>query len=154
MGVKTLQVYQGDEWMTHHPTVAQAYDTLDRLRVLCVESMPESAPSHTLAVISSDMPRRAPMRASQENLIMALAALAGLADDLAGELDAATAELSPYLQNDTSRRWMAFEIQTHLNAMREAIQEEREADEPSIIILDDIMIYAERIDTLLKQIDQ
>ena len=157
MGVKALQLFQGEDWTTHRPTVAQAFDTLDRLRMLCMESMPEASSHGSLnmaAVLMSDRAGRIPARANSDHLIMVLAAVAGLCDDLAGELDAVAAELSPYLQGDVAHRWMNFEMQTHLNAMRDAVQEEREADEPSIIVLDEVMSYAERIDALLKYIDQ
>ena len=45
MGEKALEVYQGSDWLTYRWTVAQAFDTLDRMRDLCRHSPEMLTPS-------------------------------------------------------------------------------------------------------------
>jgi len=149
MGEKVLEVYQGNDWITYRWSVAQAFDTLDRLRDLC-----HHAPALT-NVLSQAIGGGAPRyEITDDGAMNVFGGLVELCDDLSGELDAAQADLSPYLQNDVSQRWLGFEMRLHLNEMRQTALHEYQSPDPSNAVIDTISNLATRIGDLLKQIDQ
>ena len=135
MGVKALELYQGSDWMTYRWPVAQAYDTLDRLRDLCLQR----------SVVPSQ-------HGAPEEL---LEVVADLADDLAAELASAHADLLPFLQNNVAHRWAAFEMQLYLGEIRELAMPPSGA--PIFIaaeFYDNLLLLLGRIKDILKRIDQ
>ena len=37
MSAKPVEIYQGSDWLTYRWSVAQAFDSLDRIRDLCLQ---------------------------------------------------------------------------------------------------------------------
>ena len=151
MAVKAHEIFQGDDWFTYRPTVAQAFDTLDRLRSLCEEGATE------LSALPHDIHGK-PIDIAQESIVLVTGALLNLCDDLDGEIEAVLAELSPYLRSDAAHRWMGFEMQMHLKALRTLMQDEATRDiahhSAIPVIMDKASVTAERIAFILKMIDQ
>ncbi len=162
MGLKALEVYQGNDWLTYRWPVAQVFDTLDRVRDLCLQlpsvSNPESAATQSDEdVIVLQTERRqasheayeqdALQAATEEDLSNVFSYVGELCDDLSGEIDTVLADLFPYLQNNLTHRWAGFEMRLYLDELRrQTKQSNRSADT--------IIILAARIKALLKQIDQ
>ncbi|MDD3288950.1 MAG: hypothetical protein PHX43_08130, partial [Alphaproteobacteria bacterium] len=92
MKIKPQAMYQGNDWFTHRWLVAQAFDTLDRMRDIC--SLPSEAEIANLTQARLDL----------------LTVIADLCDDLAGEIAIAEADLLPVFQNRIAQRWTAFEM--------------------------------------------
>jgi hypothetical protein len=150
MGEKAPEIYQGGDWLTYRWAVAQAFDTLDRIRDLC-----QHAPQHFGSVLpqlsGSGLPR---YDMQDDDMTDMFAGIVELCDDLSGELDAVQAELSPYTHSSITTRWMGFEMRLHLNDMRQAALYEHQSLDPSTTAIDSIAALAARIRDLLKHIDQ
>lgn len=145
MPSKPTEIYQGSDWLTYRWTVAQAFDTLDRIRDLCLQ-MPVNAGG----ALPASQPR---FDIPEEDIADMFGYVVELCDDLAGELDCAHADLAPLLQN-LPQAWTAFEMRLHLRNMRAAALKEAASAAPLQSPPDPILLYAGRIKTLLKQIDQ
>ena len=149
MGDKAPAIYQGGDWLTYRLSVAQTFDTLDRVRELCrhvpvaVSNMP-----HTPGLA---LPR---YEMFDEQMMDLFSCILELCDDLSGEIEAVQADLIPHIQNDVPQRWMGFEMRLHLNEIRQLALQEHQSFEPSNAVLDNIAALAARIRDLLKQIDQ
>ncbi len=149
MAQKAPDVYQGNDWLTYRWPVAQAFDTLDRIRDLCRHAPMIAGSLPHLPGTSSpryEMP--------EEDEIEIFGIIAELCDDLSGELDAVQADLFPYLQNDAAQRWMGFEMRLHLNEMRAVARREHESPDPSDAAIDVLAALAARIRDLLRHLDQ
>ncbi|MFY9287730.1 MAG: hypothetical protein WAO98_04430 [Alphaproteobacteria bacterium] len=149
MAVKAVEVFQGNNWLTYRWSVAQVFDTLDRMRELC---------RHTPATMTL-LPQAQGMNLPRFDLLEAdyseiYNCLVDLCDDLSGELDAALADLHHHLQQDITHNWMSFEIRLHVAEMRETAVLEQQAMDPAGSAVDTIVALIERICDLLKQIDQ
>jgi hypothetical protein len=149
MPAKAMDVYQGNDWLTYRWSVAQAFDTLDRIYDLCrhvptITSRLPQAPG-------SGLPR---YEIAEQEIVDMFGCIAELCDDLSGELDAVQADLFSYSQPMTVQRWMGFEMHLHLRQMRQIAWSEHAAEEPSNIALDTLVALNARIRDLLKQIDQ
>ena len=150
MNEKAMDVYQGDDWFTYRWAVAQVFDTLDRMREVCGHApMPVT---EAVRVSGSKMPLYEP--ADEEMLEDMFGCIAGLCDDLSGELDAALADLFWSTHHATQQRWMGFEIQLHLNSIRQQAYEARANADLRLAALDQIVALTSRMRDLLKQIDQ
>ena len=142
---KSVEIYQGSDWLTYRWSVAQAFDTLDRVRDLCLQ-MPVSAsgagvPSH-------------PHFEPDEEIADMFGYIVELCDDLAGEIDTVHADLATLLLGSMPHSWLAFEMRLHLKDMRTAAYKEAAAATPLQVPPDPILTLASRIKLLLKQIDQ
>lgn len=147
MALRAQELYQGEDWLTYRPTVAQAFDTLDRLREFCDDSTLDSA----RAVM--DAPWSA-MSRGEETIALLMGSLLGLCDDLDGEIAAVLAELSPILRNDAAHRWVGFEMQMHLKSLRDLAQEEPPQPHALPALMDEIRVTTDYLIASLKKIDQ
>jgi hypothetical protein len=136
MALRAPELYQGGDWLTYRATVAKAFDTLDHLEDIC----------HPRATFSAPV--------STAELTTLFGEAAELCDDLSGDLDAVLADLFPHGRADAIHRWMGFEMQLHLNAMRAEVRKEYNTAAPSLSVLDEIAALAARIRALLRRIDQ
>lgn len=135
MPLKAPEVYQGGDWLTWRPTVAKAFDTLDHIEDIChPQPIARTANAGEMAALFNEV--------------------AELGDDLVGDLDAVLADIFPHARANTTHRWMGFEMQLHMNAIRALAREEREMETPSMAAREEILALAARIRNLLKQIDQ
>jgi hypothetical protein len=92
--------YQGNDWFTQRWSVAQAFDSLDRMREVCL--------------FNNDGDDRRLMEARHEML----AVMAELIDDLTGELALAEADLQPVLEAQMPALWTFFEMHLSLDMIR------------------------------------
>src|ERR1700678_1982730 len=90
---KPVEMYQGSDWLTYRWPVAQAFDTLDRIRDLCLQ-MPV-AMGAAPAAPGMDQPR---YEIPDDDIADMFGYIVELCDDLAGELDTVAADLSPIMQ--------------------------------------------------------
>lgn len=97
MALKAYEAYHGHDWLTYRPSVAQCYDTLDRLQDFL---QPND--------VAGDVAQLQEMG----GLVL------DLCDDLAGELEVALADLAPWLQNQVGKRWTVVELRGHLAQLR------------------------------------
>jgi hypothetical protein len=148
MPPKPVEMFQGSDWLTYRWSVAQACDTLDRIRDLCLQMPVAARGSRAVAVPPGgfDIP--------DEEIADLFGYIAELCDDLGGELDAVHADLLPQLQKNVAHRWMAFEMHQHLRHLRQNAVKQAESTAPSHAPPDEILALAARIKALLKQIDQ
>src|ERR1700691_5921381 len=102
---KPVEIYQGSDWLTYRWTVAQAFDTLDRIRDLCLQ-MPVAAGGSGPGEPRFEMP--------DEEIADMVGYVVELCDDLAGELDCAQADLAPVIHGGFPHAWTAFEMRLHL----------------------------------------
>jgi hypothetical protein len=147
MAVKEPEIYQGSDWSTYRWHAAQAFDTLDRIRDLCLQMPVVGAPPATMAA-------RSPYEMPEEEIADVFGYIAELCDDLSGELDAVQADLFPFLRNNVAHRWLAFEMRLNLGQLRTRALKEAEAGMPSAAPMDAFIALVVRIKELLKQIDQ
>jgi hypothetical protein len=144
---KPAEMYQGSDWLTYRWPVAQAFDTLDRIRDLCLQ-LPVAVPGE-LRPASLEPGYEVP----DEEIGEVFGYIVELCDDLGGELDTVHADLYPVMQGNVAHLWTAFEMMLHLRDLRaEAVKESStvETHTPP----DAILTRAARIKALLKQIDQ
>lgn len=147
MAVKALELYQGEDWTTYRPTVAEAFDSLDRLRQLCDDGTVEVGTFPTpLDDKKTDD--------AQENARMVVGALLALCDDLDGQIVAVLAELSSHMRHDAPQRWLGVELQMHLSAMRSLAQEQPLMVAAIPAIMGKVAEITERIVFILKTLDQ
>jgi hypothetical protein len=146
---KPIEMYQGSDWLTYRWPVAQAFDTLDRIRDLCLQMPVAMAAPH--AASGMDRPR---FEIPDEEIADMFGYIVELCDDLAGELDTVHADLCPVMQGNMAQSWSAFEMRLHLRDLRGAALKETASAAPSHRPPDAILALAARIKTLLKQIDQ
>lgn len=147
MTAKPVEIYQGSDWLTYRWSVAQAFDTLDRVRDLCLQ-IPGAAgagPGKSAAP-RYEMP--------DEEIADLFGYIAELCDDLTGEIDAVLADLFFQMQSSLANRWLAFEMRLYLGDLRTRAVREAESDAHEGQPLEAIMTLAGRIKSLLKQIDQ
>lgn len=133
MGVKALDIYQGDDWFTHRWSVAQAFDTLDRLQDLC---------SRQPWGQESAVPDAESM----------LCGIGDLCDDLAAELAAVEADLQPFLRHNLPQRWQAFELRLYMGELRRLLTGDAPMEKGHF--LDQVSLYVCHIKESLKQLDQ
>jgi hypothetical protein len=147
MSAKPVEIYQGSDWLTYRWPVAQAFDTLDRIRDLCLQ-MPVTAgrPGPDVGRLPYEIP--------DEDIADMFGYIVELCDDLTGELDTVTADLFPFLRGTTSHLWISFEMRLHLRDLRACALKEASAKTPSHAPPDTITTLATRIKALLKQVDQ
>lgn len=150
MGNRAVQFYQGSDWLTYRWSVAQLFDTLDRMREVCSHSSIQLG-AGSVAVQGTPTPRYE--STEDEALTDILGYLIELCDDLSGELDAVLADLLPYMQTPLLQRWIGFEMQLHLRSIREHALYEHQAQEPSPTVVDTIVALTTRMRDLLKKID-
>src|SRR5579863_5257090 len=141
---KPVEIYQGSDWLTYRWSVAQAFDTLDRIRDLCLQ-MPVAAGG---SAPHATQPR---FEVPDEDVADMFGYVVELCDDLAGELDTAHADLTPVLQGNLPHSWTAFEMRLHLKDMRASAFKEAAATTPLQAPPDPILALASRIKVLLKQ---
>ncbi len=134
MGVKALEIYQGSDWFTYRWPVAQAYDTLDRVHDLCLCRSWDRTSSQASEVTE------------------VLSGIGDLCDDLAAELAAVEADLLPFIQNDMTQRWVAFEMRLYLNEIRQKVAQPP-LTEPAYFF-DQLVLVTARIKDALKHLDQ
>jgi hypothetical protein len=142
---KPSEIYQGSDWLTYRWTAAQAFDTLDRIRDLCLQ-MPVS-----VAIPGREAPR---FEAPADEIADMFGYIVELCDDLAGELDTFHADLGPALYAAMGHAWVAFEMRLHLKDLRTRALKEAETAPPVPAPPDAILALAARIKVLLKHIDQ
>jgi len=143
---KPSEIYQGSDWLTYRWTVAQAFDTLDRIRDLCLQMPVNVAGGSSLA----GQPR---FDIPEEDIADMFGYVVELCDDLTGELDCVHADLASLLRS-LPQAWTAFEMRLHLLEMRQAALKEASSSAPLQAAPDPILTHAGRIRALLKQIDQ
>ena len=140
-------MYQGSDWLTYRWPVAQAFDTLDRIRDLCLQ-IPVAVPGEqkTSALDPHyDIP--------DEEIGEVFGYIVELCDDLGGELDTAHADLYPVIQGNAGHLWMMFEMLLHLRDLRAAAV--KESSTAALHMPPDaILTRAAKIKAQLKQIDQ
>jgi hypothetical protein len=132
MGLRALEIYQGGDWFTYRWSVAQAFDTLDRVNDMCL-SHPwehEHAPDAD-GIISG---------------------ISDLCDDLAAELASVEADLQPFLQNSTALRWQAFEMRLYLGEIRQLMSKAAQLEQSCLF--DQLLLLTGHIKESLKQLDQ
>lgn len=151
MGEKAIQLYQGSDWLTYRWSVAQVFDTLDRIREVCSHA-PVALGIPTGASATANMPRYE--LAEDELAADFYGCLIELCDDLVGEMDAVLADLFSAAHHTISQRWMGFELQIHLQACRQQAVQERQNPKPSPAVVDNIMALVMRMRDVLKHIDQ
>lgn len=153
MGAKAVDIFQGSDWLTYRWAAAQAFDTLDRIRDLCLQM-----PAASGARPGTSNPGRPRYEMPEEEIADVFSYIAELCDDLAGELDAVHADLFPFLQNNMLHRWLAFEMRLYLKDLQQCALGEAKGEVKNEALLsrptDAIIILAARIKDLLKQIDQ
>jgi hypothetical protein len=143
---KPSDIFQGSDWLTYRWTVAQAFDTLDRIRDLCLQMPVSAAGSAPAGQPHFDIP--------EEDIADMFGYVVELCDDLTGELDCVHADLAPPLAGSLPHAWFAFEMWLHLREMRAMALKEANSAAPLQALPDPILAYAGRIRALLKQIDQ
>jgi len=146
MPSKPAEIYQGSDWLTYRWSVAQAFDTLDRVRDLCLQ-MP-------VAVGGTAGKEPARFEAPAEDIADMFGYVVELCDDLTGELDIVHADIVPPTQANIMQAWIAFEMRLHLCELRRRALKETEVSMPPPGPPDEILALASRIKALLKQIDQ
>lgn len=150
MGEKAIQLYQGNDWLTYRWSVAQVFDTLDRVREVC--SHAPVALSISVVTSATGMPR---YDLNDDELMADIfGCLVELCDDLAGEIDAVLADLFAPESRATSLRWLGFEMQLHLQAFRQQVLLERQSVTPAPDTIDRLMNLVTRMRDILKNIDQ
>ena len=150
MSERAIPFYQGSDWLTYRWSVAQLFDTLDRMREICSHSAHKV--SLSVGMQGTAYPRyEIP---EDEFVTVVLGYLIELCDDLSGELDAVLADLMPAIQTSLVQRWMGFEMQLHLRAIRQQTLYEQDVHEPSVAVIDTIVALTTRMRDLLKKIDQ
>ena len=132
MGVKALDIYQGEDWLTNRWSVAQAFDTLDRLRDLC---------SGQTWGYAAGLPEAESV----------LCGIGDLCDDLAAELAAVEADLQPFLRHNPPQRWQAFELRLYMGELRGLL--EVAALEDGQRLIERVIHYCRHIKDSLKQLD-
>lgn len=153
---KAPDFFQGQDWLTHRWPVAQAFDTLDRMRDLCGESV-----SPKLYTLAGNAPRyESRYDLPEGERIDILGGIMELCDDLSCDLDAVYADLIMHLQKDANHRWMSLEMRFYLTEMRRLVLEHCQAPRPGQQkaeaedeILGTLMELVEAIRHRLKQID-
>ncbi|HUY68332.1 MAG TPA: hypothetical protein VMV79_03420 [Alphaproteobacteria bacterium] len=143
---KPSDLYQGNDWLTYRWPVAQAFDTLDRIRDLCLQIPVAGAPGPAMAPPRYDLPA--------EEIADLFHYVAELCDDLAGELDAVQADLSAYLAKSFAQRWLAFEMRLNLGELRRHTVQAMGGVAPTNALAGILVALATRIKALLRQIDQ
>src|ERR1700722_3504213 len=111
MPAKPVEIYQGSDWLTYRWSAAQAYDTLDRIRDLCLQ-MPVATES------SAPAPGQPRYEVPDEEITDMFGYIVELCDDLAGEIDIVHADLFSLLQANLAHRWLAFEMRLLLKDLR------------------------------------
>jgi hypothetical protein len=144
MGLKAFDIFQGNDWTTHRVTVAQAFDTIDRMRELC-----HNAPALPSLAREPSLPRFEPPPGGPLFL-----GILELCDDLSGDFDAAEADLFPYLQSDPALRWLAFEMRLMLRELRGIAMEEQDNLHPPHMAIEAALSITARMRDFLRQIDQ
>jgi hypothetical protein len=146
--MKAPEVYQGSDWLTYRWAAAQAFDTLDRIRDLCLQMPAFGMPPQAAG---TQTPR---YEMPEPEVADIFGYIAELCDDLAGELDAVQADLFPQLRNNMALCWSAFEMRLHLRDLRAQAVKEAEGEMSIGAPTDGIVALANRIKDLLKHIDQ
>lgn len=149
MTERARDVFQGNDWLTYRWPVAQAFDTLDRIRDLC----------HSAAHIGGSLPQLQISMPSQheitdDNHLDLYVCLLELCDSLSGEMDSVHADILSFLPKDIKYRWMGFEMRLHLVEMRHVALMEHQDPHADRHATDTILALASRIRDLLRQIDQ
>lgn len=96
---RAFELYHGSDWTTYRWSVAQAFDTLDRLREVCAPLLP---PDMAEDFLDLDV----------------LGVVEDLCDDLVSEIETAAADLAPVLTANVACRWSLVEIRIHLEQVR------------------------------------
>ena len=146
MTPKPVEIYQGSDWLTYRWTVAQAFDTLDRIRDLCLQMPVSAGMAPPVGQPRFEIP--------DEEVADIFGYAVELCDDLAGELDTVHADLAPQIKCSLPQSWTAFEMRLHLKDMRAAALKEAASSAPLHAPPDPILAHSGRIKLLLKQIDQ
>lgn len=97
---KDLPFYQGGDWFTYRWSVAQAFDTLDQVELLCV-SRPWGEDESSLVQVRE-----------------VLTAIVQLARDLVGEIAIVEADTLSVPNRSFAQKWAAFEIRQHLDLLK------------------------------------
>jgi hypothetical protein len=133
MGAKSFELYQGSDWMTYRWTVAQAFETLDRMREVCMPLLPQDLEAEPYAYDS-------------------LGLIADLSDDLFSEFEIVTADLFPVLQANVAHRWAVVEMRIHFDRLRLLCLEDHNNNaHDQLAQAADLL---QKIKLLLKRIDQ
>jgi hypothetical protein len=148
MALKAPEIYQGGDWMTYRWSVAQVFDTLDRMRELTHTPTPHVLPNLHGAALFQDEDLQ------DEEMADMFAGIVDLCDNLSGELDIVFADIIPQHGNAVMQRWTGFELRLHLNSIRQQALQEHQVSEPSTAVMDAIAARSSRMRDLLKQIDQ
>ncbi len=143
---KPSEIFQGSDWLTYRWTVAQAFDTLDRIRDLCLQM-----PVNVSVPGGKDAPR---FEGPGEEVADMFGYIVELCDDLAGELDMVLADLFSLVHGSINYGWVAVEMRMHLKDLRQRALKEANTESPLMAPPDATLDLAARIRTLLKQIDQ
>ena len=146
MIAKPAEIYQGSDWLTYRWSVAQAFDTLDRIRDLCLQMPVGSGAPPGGGQPTYEMP--------EEEIADVFGYIAELCDDLTGELHAVYADLFPVIRPNPAHLWLAFEMQQHVKDLHARARKEAAAEHPAQSPPDAIVALAARIKALLKQVDQ
>ncbi len=149
MIAKPAEIYQGSDWLTYRWSVAQAFDTLDRIRDLCLQ-MPVASGAPPGAPGSGQPGYDVP----EEEVADVFGYIAELCDDLTGELDAVHADLFPVIKSNAAHMWLMFEVQQHVKDLHRRAAREAQSEHPAQSPPDAIVALAARVKTILKQIDQ
>ena len=140
------EIYQGSDWLTYRWTIAQAFDTLDRIRDLCLQMplIPSTSPP-------AGQPR---FEVPEEDIADLFGYIVELCDDLGGEMDTAHADLAPLLHSNMAHSWSAVEMRIHLKELRARALKEASENTALVGPPDMVLTLTAKIKTLLKQIDQ
>ncbi len=134
MSLQASAFFQGQDWLTHRMSVAQVFETLDRMTELC----------HPLLPFDTD---------SDHVVFETFEVFDDLAEELRIQLDLVMADLHPYLQNSVPLRWASVELRmlaTQLRAIA-AVPDDMAGESDR---LSDIAMHLVQIKQLVKKLDQ
>ena len=119
MAEKAPDIYQGEDWVTDRWSVAQVFDSLDRMQDIC---------EHVTQVCAELKIDSLPTDATQISEATDLGAvgdllgeLAQLCDCMTGEIDAALADVLGRASVLPVQRWLGYEMHLYLQGAREKI---------------------------------
>lgn len=147
MGAKASQLYQGADWLTYRWSVAQAFDTLDRLHDLCICRARDQFTD--LSQLRVDQSHDTDIHLEDSDV---LAGMSDLCDDLMSELAFAEADMQPIIRSNFNLHWATFEMGVYLCEIRK-ITSLHNHEKPQNSF-DELLALIMRIKENLKRLDQ
>jgi hypothetical protein len=134
MTAKAPVFYQGSDWFTHRWTIAQAYETLDRIHDLCRCRAWDRVSAHSREAVE------------------AMKGINALCDMLEAEMAIAEADLKLFAKSNAAQGWAAIEARLHLCALRQQVT--RQPSVELFLLFETVLALAARLRATLKQMDQ